>query len=500
MKEIVVLVLDLGTESVRAALVSEEGAILSLKSKNLDFYSPHAGWAEQDPEEWWSASIQCIREVLSTSLSFEVLAVGITAQMHAVVPLGDEGQVLMDRVPIWCDKRSAEISFKLQKEISLEEQIERTANLLIPNWIGPKIRWIRDNLPEIYQKTAVFLPAKDFLNHRLTKSFYTDFSEASGTFLFSWKNKDWDEDLLDFLGVDGRKLPSLVSSSQVVGQLKDDVARILGLPSGTPVICGAGDMLCLLLGGGMTEYGRSCDVSGTAADVSICTPFPLLTSRLMNLHHAIEGWISFGILDSGWWSIRWLREAFYAFPEVGLQPYSFIDEEAQKVSPGSDGLLFFPYLMGERLFGSPWARGVFFGILPMHRRGHFARAAMEGVSFDLKMSLEEIERLWGREIKTVNAIGGGAKSDLWCQIKADIYGKEIVALEESEGGVMGVAMLTFSGVTGESIASISERWLKIRKRFLPEPSSYVVYHNQYSLFKTFHDLFQEAFAKYRGED
>ena len=497
MKQRVVLVLDLGTESVRAALVDESGTIVGIKGRTLHFYSPKPGWAEQDPEEWWLASCQCIREVLLSGLDLDIVAVGISAQMHAAIPLGDNGEVLMDRVPIWCDKRSAEICARLKGDMSWEEQIEKTANLLIPNWIGPKICWIRDNLPEVYQRTRVFLTAKDYLNYRLTGEWYTDFSEASGTFVFSWKGKSWGQDLLSFLGIDGEKLPPIISSSQVIGKIRKDVALELGLPAEIPVICGAGDMLCLLLGGGMVEFGKSCDVTGTAADVSVYTPFPLLTPRLMNLHHAIEGWISFGILDSGGGSVHWLREALYSFPGMGLQPYSLIDEEAGKVQEGSEGLLFFPYLLGERLFGSPWARGVFFGVLPTHRRGHFSRAVMEGVSFDLKMSLEEIEKLWGREIRQMNAIGGGARSDLWCQIKADIYGKEIVALEESEGGIMGAAMLAFSGVTGESVDSFEKRWLKVRRRFSPNSSCREIYEKQYSLFKEFHELFQEAFGKYR---
>lgn len=497
MRRKVVLVLDLGTESVRAALVDENGAIMALKGENLHFYSPQAGWAEQDPEEWWSMSCKCIRGVLSSGSEVDILAVGVSAQMHAVIPLGNGGEVLVDRVPIWCDKRSAEICARLKKDMSQEEQIEKTANLLIPNWIGPKIRWIKDNLPEVYRRTLVFLTAKDYLNYRLTGEWYTDFSEASGTFAFSWKDKSWDQNLLSFLGIDEGKLPPVIPSSRVIGKVKESIASELGLPSGIPVICGAGDMLCLLLGGGMVEFGKSCDVTGTAADVSVYTPFPLLTPRLMNLHHAIEGWISFGILDSGGGSVHWLREALYSFPGMGLQPYSLIDEEARTVQEGSEGLLFFPYLMGERLFGSPWARGVFFGILPIHRRSHFSRAVMEGVSFDLKMSLEEIEKLWRGEIREMNAIGGGARSDLWCQIKADIYGKDIVALEESEGGIMGAAMLTFSGVTGESVGSFGKKWLKVRRRFCPNSSCGEIYEKQYSLFKEFHGLFQEAFSKYR---
>ncbi len=498
MKEKAVLVVDVGTESVRAALVDGNGRILAIQSKELEFFSPRPGWAEQSPEEWLLAALECMKSVREKFSSVEVLALGVSAQMHAVVPVDGDGQLLMPRVPIWCDKRSSELCVHIREILPPEEQIERTANLLIPNWMAPKIAWIREYFPEIYTRASCFLTAKDYLNLRLTGTQYIDFSEASGSFLFSWKNRTWDSDLLKVFGIDGEKLPSIVPSSFPVGELGKDIASSLSLPNGLPVVCGAGDMLCLLLGGGMIEKGRSCDVTGTAADVSIYLAEPLLSPRLMNLHHAVDGWISFGILDSGGGSMKWLRDALYRWGGQ-LASYAQIDEEAFQTPPGAEGLLFFPYLLGERLFGSSWARGAFFGILPQHHRGHFARAVMEGVCFDLKMSLEEIERLSKRPIQEIYAIGGGAKSALWCQIKADIYEKEIVTLREAEGGIMGAAMLTFSGVTGEEVSSLGKRWLHVERRYVPSPESLGVYRGQYALFKEFHDLFQQAFEKYRRE-
>lgn len=493
-----VLVVDIGTESVRAALVDRDGEILALQGKELTFFSPRPGWAEQDPEEWLSSAFECIRSVRERVSSASVLALGVSAQMHAVVPVSKEGKLLIPRVPIWCDKRSSEICLRIRETLSPEEQIELTANLLIPNWLAPKMRWIREHLPEVYAQTSCFLTAKDYLNFRLTGAQYTDFSEASGSFLFSWKKRTWDSDLLNLFEIEREKLPPIISSSSVVGGLREEVAAELALPQGLPVVCGAGDMLCLLLGGGMVEKGRSCDVTGTAADVSVYLAEPLLSPRLMNLHHAVDGWISFGILDSGGGSMKWLRDALYRWDDKSFS-YAEIDEEALRTPPGAEGLLFFPYLLGERLFGSPWARGVFLGILPHHHRGHFARVVMEGVCFDLKMSLEEIERLSGKTIERMYAIGGGAKSDLWCQIKADIYGKEVVTLQETEGGIMGAAMLAFSGVTGEEVSSIGKRWLHEKKRYIPSPENALVYRKQYTLFLEFHDLLQPLFERYRRE-
>jgi xylulokinase len=493
-----VLVVDIGTETVRSALIDREGKILALAGRNPSFSSPRPSWAEQSPREWWELSVACIRGLLERFPDFEVLAIGVSAQMHAVCPVDSRGNLLMDLVPIWCDKRSLSVCKRIASLLNPEEQIEKTANLIIPNWIGPKVAWIKENLPEVYERAAYFLTAKDYLNYLLTGEIATDFSEASGTFLFSWEKKTWDDDLFELFELDKKKFPQIIPSFKVIGTTKEDINKLLGLKNSVPVICGAGDMLCLLLGGGMFEEGRSCDVGGTASDVSVFTPSPLLSQKLMNLHHAIPGWISFGILDSGGGSVRWLRDALYKLGNNGgAVSYQLIDEEAAQVPPGAEGLMFFPYLLGERLLGSPNARGVFLGILPHHRRAHFARAVLEGVCFDLKMSLDEIERLFPGEISEMSCIGGGARSDLWSQIKADIYQKEVFTLVESEGGILGAGILAFSGFSGVAPQEIARVWVKEKKRFYPSGAK--KYEKAYKHFKEMHDLLQPVFER-MGEE
>ncbi len=494
-----VLVVDVGTESVRAALVDRTGRIIGLEARLTDFFSPIAGWAEQMPDEWWDLTLECIRNLCLLHPDTEVLAMGISAQMHAVVPIDASGRLLMDKVPIWCDKRSAGVCDQLQYEIPPQEQIRLAANLLIPSWTGPKMKWIKETLPDVYRNTSVFLTAKDYLNYRLTGERYTDYSEASGSFLFSWKTQQWDSGLINLFGIDRKKLPEVVSSRTVIGKIKPEVAQNIGFSSSIPVVCGAGDMLCLLMGGGMIEEGRSCDVTGTAADVSVFSSEPLLTEHLMNLHHAIDGWISFGILDSGGGSLKWLREAFYNGEKNEKILYAQIDDDARSVPAGAEGLLFFPYLMGERLLGSPSARGSFFGLRPHHRRSHCARAVMEGVCFDLKMSLDEIERFYPGHIDSMSVIGGGARSRFWCQLKADIYRKKVVTLTESEGGIIGAALLADSAVSGENIRNLGEKWLKVKDTYIPDESRFEIYERQYRNFRAFHDLFQEAYRQFEKE-
>lgn len=493
------LVVDIGTESVRAALVDNLGTIVGIQSKPTDFFSPHAGWAEQRPDEWWELTVTCLRQLMSKHPDIDVAAIGVSAQMHAVVPIDSHGTLLMEKVPIWCDKRSTEICQQYQKEIFPQEQIQLTANLIIPSWTGPKMKWIKDNLPQVYQQTETFLTAKDYLNFLFTGEKFTDFSEASGSFLFSWKTKQWNHELIQLFGIDQSKLPEIVPSNTIIGKLLPEIAVQIGCQPSIPVICGAGDMLCLLLGGGMVREGRSCDVTGTAADVSVLSAKPLLTEHLMNLHHAIDGWISFGILDSGGGSLKWFREAFYNQENGGKISYAQIDEEAGDVPAGADGLLFFPYLMGERLLGSPSARGSFFGLRPHHQRKHFARAVMEGVCYDLKMSLDEIEKWYSGTIGEMSVIGGGARSSLWCQLKADIYQKKVYTLAESEGGIIGAALLAFSAISQNPVDEIAEKWLKVKQVYVPDKLLFNEYQKQYKNFCLFHDIFQQAY-RYFGKE
>ncbi len=494
-----VLVVDIGTESIRSALVNDKGSVVALEGAGPHFVSPSPGWAEQSPVEWWDLTCQTIRSLLHSNPDFDVLAIGVGAQMHAVIPLDKKGEVLLERVPIWCDKRSENVCREIREKLSPDEQVTKAANLLLPAWTGPKMRWVKANQPEVYEQTDVFLTAKDYINFRLTGERYTDHSEASGSFLYSWENRDWDEELLEIFGLEQEKLPNIISSAEVVGKILPAVAEELAIRSEIPVICGAGDMLCLLLGAGMTRHGASCDVTGTAADVSVFSPRPLLTQRLMNLHHAVEGWISFGILDSGGGSMKWLRDAIFRQEEHKIS-YADIDKIAGRVPAGSEGLLFFPYLMGERLLGSSLARGSYFGILPGHDIKHFARSVMEGVCFDLKMSLDEIEKLYQGNIREMSIIGGGANSDLWCQIKADVYEKEMYTLTEAEGGIVGAALLAFSALGNHTVADIASGWLREKKRFVPTFANQKYYRSQYRLFCEFHRIFQEAYRFYGEQE
>ena len=273
-----------------------------------------------------------------------------------------------------------------------------------------------------------------------------------------------------------------------------------GLLAGTPVVAGGGDMLCMLLAAGLTEPGAASDITGTSGIFSVFTEAPVYDTRLMNLHHVTDGWVPFGITDSGGVALKWYRDSFCQNEVMqaearGLAVYDLLSEMAGETPPGAEGLLFFPYLMGERTLGTANARGVFFGLTPRHGIGASVRAIMEGVTFELRQTLEIVEDA-GHAVDVIYHSGGGAYSDLWSQIKADIYHKPVVTFANTEGGLLGAGIL--AGVGAGAYANAGEgarRCLQLDKRFEPSGECAARYDAQYSLFKEIHDLLQEPFDK-----
>jgi xylulokinase len=328
----------------------------------------------------------------------------------------------------------------------------------------------------------------------------TDWSEASGSYLMDSRAESWSPEMVEYLGLDMEKLPTVCRSSDVLGHITKKAADLSGLVEGTPVVVGAGDMLCMLISSGLTQLGRAADITGTASIMAVYVDEPVMDPRLMNLHHAIPGWIPFGICDSGGGSLKWFKDSFCQIEieqadRLGEDVYELLNPMAAKVEPGSEGLLFFPYLMGERSMGSPFSRGVFFGLTPRVGKGAMVRAIMEGVTFELRRTLEIVEAA-GNEVSRVYTIGGGSRSDVWSQIKADIYQKPVHTFEASEGGVLGAAILAGLAVgVFPNIQEAAERCLRLDKTFEPEPSRSTRYDYLWRLFVEIHDRVQEPFEQ-----
>lgn len=494
--------IDIGTQSTRAALLTPDGDVVASAGRAQEMETPRPGWAEQDPDMWWSNAVQCIREVMDRAgtRASDVAAVGAGGQMHGTVPLDLDGGLLSHRVQLWCDKRTAALVDAYKDRPASAQSYRLTGSPPVANWVGFKIKWLKQNEPETYARTWKFVMPKDYVNFRLTGCAATDYSEASGSFLMDAAAGQWSRDLIEQLDVDMDKLPAIHRSADVIGNVTAEAANLTGLAEGTPVVAGGGDMMCMLLAAGLFEPGAASDITGTSGIISVFTESPVLDTRLMNLHHVTDGWVPFGITDTGGVSLKWFKDNYCRHEideaaEQGAQIYDLLSERAAQTPPGSEGLLFFPYLLGERTLGSPYGRAVFFGLTPRHDVAAAVRAIMEGVTFELRQTLEIVEKS-GHAVDVVYHSGGGAYSALWSQVKADIYQKPVVTFENGEGGLLGAAILAGSGAgVYASEVEGARRCLRPRQTFEPNVELAERYDYQFGLFQELHELFQGPFSR-----
>ena len=307
-----VLAVDIGTQSTRAALVDYGGHIVGTATSPIDLFTPRPGWAEQDPAQWWATTLENIATVVSRHPAMDVVAIGVGAQMHGVVALDAEGKSLGGRSAIWSDKRCAEQVGEFQARRDAGSLAALAANRPLPAWAGFKMAWLRQHVPDAYAGAAKLLVVKDFVNQRLCGEMATDHSEASGSFLYDVSTGQWSGELMGALGVERSKLPEIVGSSAVIGGLRSDLAGKTGLLGGTPVVAGSGDMMCQLLGTGLTDSGRVALVAGTASILALAADSPSPDLRVMNLRTASGNWARFGLADAAGVSLAWFVDQFCA--------------------------------------------------------------------------------------------------------------------------------------------------------------------------------------------
>jgi len=497
------LAIDTGTQSTRVSLVNVEGKEIISVSRDQVMESPKPGWGAQKPSIWWENTVENIKEIRRTdeSLLKSIVGIGICGQMHGSVVIDKSGDLVNFPVPLWCDKRESK-GLKSLTASEIDFLYKNTGNMPLPAWVGFKIQWIKENLPEIYNNCYKFVTPKDFLNYMFTGEIATDPTEASGFYVFDAIKEKWSEELTDLLEIDISKLPPICPSYKKMGILKKDIANLLGLPEGIPVATGAGDFLCHHLACGATIPGRAMDHAGTASALSVVVEKPLFNKKLANLRHITNSWISFGILDSGGGSLRWLRDntcidIVEATKGKSKDAYQIMDEIAKEVPPGSDGLFFLPYLQGERTTGSSYSRGVFFGISGFHQRKHLINAVLEGVLLDLKQVIDIFEKT-GLKISEVRLIGRGAKSEYWSQMRADIYNSKILIMKSVEGGIMGASILAgcAAGLYKGPVEAADSLTAKIQNTYLPDSEKVSSYSNIFKNFLELHDDFQKYFIKF----
>jgi xylulokinase len=494
--------IDVGTTGTRAVIVRPDGHVAGAATgDHQPMRMSKPGWAEQDPEDWWQATLVAIRAALEQASlkGSDIAAVGFSGQMHGVVLLDKAFAVLRPSL-IWCDQRSQAQCDWITQQVGAERLIQYVSNPALTGFSAPKLLWVRDNEPKIFERAAHFLLPKDFVRFRLTGEFATDVSDASGTLLFDVTHRRWSSEMLEALEIDPHILPRSFESPEVTGEITREVAVLTGLNAGTPVVAGAGDQAASAVGNGIVLPGLTSATLGTSGVIFSYTATPTLDprGRIHTFCHAVPGkWHVMGVTQGAGLSLRWFRDNFGASESwyarhTDVDPYELIIREAERVPPGSAGLLWLPYLMGERTpHLDAQARGLWFGLTASHTRGHLIRSILEGVAFSLRDSLEIFKEL-AIPVKQIRASGGGSRSFLWRKIQADVYGKEVVTLRTSEGSALGAALL--AGVGAGVYASVEDSArdaIQVKERMAPKADHVAVYDRYYQVYRNLYPAVQE---------
>jgi xylulokinase len=486
--------IDVGTTATRAIVVRPDGHVAGAATVgHPPIQMPKAGWAEQNPEDWWHATIEAVRTAVERSgaAGAEIASIGLSGQMHGVTLL-DKANVVLRPAIIWCDQRTQPQCDWITNRVGAERLIRLVSNPAITGFSAPKLLWIRDHEPRLYERAAHLLLPKDYVRLRLTGEFATDVSDASGTLVFDVVNRRWSEEVLEILQIDRAILPVARESVEVSGAISSEAALLTGLRARTPVMAGAGDQAASAVGNGIVSPGLASATLGTSGVIFSYTDSPKMDpqGRVHTFCHAVpRKWHVMGVTQGAGLSLRWFREqlgeseAWYA-RQTGVDAYEIIIEEASKIPPGSDSLLFLPYLMGERTpHLDPRARGMWFGLTAAHTRGHLIRSILEGVAFSLRDSIEILREL-RIPVNQVRASGGGSRSSLWRQIQAEIYGEKVASLRESEGSAYGAALLAGvgSGIYS-SVGEAAQETVKVLNEVSPHSGNAAHYDKLYGVYR-----------------
>jgi xylulokinase len=482
--------------------MDETGAVIaSASAEHANFASPKPGWAEQDPRDWWRACGEAVRKALQSSSvrADDIECVGFSGQMHGAVLLDSDDEVVRPAI-IWCDQRSEAQCNELLEIFGRDTIIRLTCNPPLTNFTLTKLLWVREIEPSNWKRVAHVMLPKDYVRFRLTGERAIDMADASGTLMLDVANRRWSKEILAKTDIAEKMLPALYESPQVCGRVSADGAAATGLKAGTPVVAGAGDQAAGAVGMGIARAGAVSATIGTSGVVFAATDRPALDpqGRLHTFCHAIPGrWHVMGVTQAAGLSLRWFRDQFGVQAhgkngsrqdsQAGLQtkdPYDVLADEAAGVPAGSEGAFWVPYLMGERTpHLDPNARAAVVGLTASHTRAHVIRAMMEGVAFSLKDTFTIFDEM-KIPVTSIRLGGGGARSPLWRQIQADVYGHEVEIVAAEEGAAYGAAILAGVGACGwKSVDEACDRVVKVAKRI--EPNAVVA------------KAMQAAYQKYR---
>ena len=489
-----VLGVDVGTGGTRAVLVDRSGAIVSsATSEHVPFASPQTGWAEQDPQDWHKAAGSAIRQAITEAdISAEsVKCAGLAGQMHGAVLLDENNEVLRPSL-IWCDQRTQAQCDWLNTKLSETKIIELTCNPALTNFTLTKLLWVRDNEPEIWKRFRRVLLPKDYVRFRLTGEHAIDVADASGTLMLDVTHRRWSEEMMSAVGLSMSCLPKVYESPEVCGRISALGAAHSGLKEGTPVVAGAGDQAGGAVGMGIVRAGAVSATIGTSGVVFAATDSPAMDKkgRVHTFCHAVPGrWHVMGVTQAAGLSFRWLRDLLRG--SSNAPSYDDLTREAASVPPGSDGVVWTPYLMGERTpHLDPYARATLTGLAANHTRAYVTRAVLEGVAFSLKDTFSLFEEM-RVPVSNIRLGGGGARSNLWRQIQADIYAHEVEILDAEEGAAYGGALLAGVGAKfWNTVDEACDSVVKVQRRVKPQPEAIAVLRRQYDTYRSLYPALQ----------
>ncbi len=497
--------IDVGTSGTKTVLFDERGQVVASALKEYPLYQPRNGWAQQRPEDWRDAVLGTLKEVMEQSRvpAADVKSIGLSGQMHGLVMLDGQGEVIRPSI-IWCDQRTGEEVEDMLQVMPRERWIQITANPPLTGWTAAKILWVRKHEPENYGRCRHILLPKDYIRYVLTGVFATEVSDASGMQLLDVPGRCWSEEVLEKLDIPREWLGTVHESCEVTGHLLPDIAAKVGLTAETAVAGGAGDNAAAAVGTGVVKDGRAFTTIGTSGVVFAHSSKVVIdpAGRVHTCCCAVPGaWHIMGVTQGAGLSLKWMKDNFCqdytaAAQAEGRDVYELVNRAVEGIPAGSDRLIYLPYLMGERTpHLDPDCRGVFFGLSAVHTRAHLLRAVMEGVAFSLA-DCNDILQEMGIHVDQMMACGGGGKSPVWRQMLADLYGCRVQTAEQTEGPALGAAVLAGvgCGLYG-SVEKACDALVSPGSGCSPEEEVAVVYRQYHRLYKKLYRSLKEDYRE-----
>lgn len=484
--------IDIGTSACKVAAFTEDGTVLAQSNKPYKVYYPQAGWAEQDPDEWWEAIVEGVKEVLAHPgvVASEIAGIGVDGQSWSAIPVDKEGEVLA-KTPIWMDTRSRDICEDVKSVIGEDKIFDIAGNDFLPSYTTPKMIWFKREHPEIFDKVSLFVQSNSYIVYKLTGKFSQDLSQGYGIHFFNMTTLKYEDALAKEMGLSSSLVPELYRCDEVVGKVTKEAAALTGLTEGTPVVAGGLDAACGTLGAGVYQSGQTQEQGGQAGGMSICMDSALAHKKLILSTHVVPGmWLLQGGTVGGGGTLNWYKREFgedISFGDLTIP--------AESVSPGSDGVIFLPYMAGERSpLWNPDAKGVFYGLSFDKTKGHMVRAILEGVAYSLRHNLLTAEEA-GAKVDVMNAMGGSSNSLLWTQIKSDVTGKTIKVPSSDTATTQGAAILAGigSGIYKDYDEAV-KKTIVITRTHEPNMKNHEIYKKYMNLYLQLGEALKDTFS------